>query len=320
MISKGKEIETLLKKLPSKGRFRFFLLFVFVSFSFWISTKLSNTYTVEQTFSINWIDIPPGIIITDKLYTLNATIKASGIEVLLYRLFKNELDISLKDVNFNSSKGVVNTERQNFFVQQQLFNNTILNQINPIILNISFSHLDKKIVPILPKIEFSLVPGFLLDSPIISKPDSVLIRGPKILLDSINYLETQFYFYKDIFKPFISKVKLNNIPKIQLPIDEVEISLSVSRYSEREFMVPIGVLNLPINKKVKLFPPLAKVRVTLPISILSTVKDSDFNLVVDYNDTKIYQKSELELMIKNQPPAIKQIIIEPKHVNYLIKK
>ena len=85
-------------------------------------------------------------------------------------------------------------------------------------------------------------------------------------------------------------------------------------------MVPIGVLNLPINKKVKLFPPLAKVRVTLPISILSTVKDSDFNLVVDYNDTKIYQKSELELMIKNQPPAIKQIIIEPKHVNYLIKK
>ena len=78
MISKGKEIETFLKKMPSKGRFRFFLLFVFVSFFFWISTKLSNTYTIEQTFSINWIDIPPGIIITDKLYRLNATIKASS--------------------------------------------------------------------------------------------------------------------------------------------------------------------------------------------------------------------------------------------------
>ena len=182
MISKGKEIETLFKKYLQKGVFVFsFICFCFIFLL--ISTKLSNTYTVEQTFSINWIDIPPGIIITDKLYTLNATIKASGIEVLLYRLFKNELDISLKDVNFNSSKGVVNTERQNFFVQQQLFNNTILNQINPIILNISFSHLDKKIVPILPKIEFSLVPGCRL--PIISKPDSVLIRG-----------QNTFRFYK----------------------------------------------------------------------------------------------------------------------------
>ena len=41
----------------------------------------------------------------------------------------DELNISLKEAKFGLSKGIVNTDRQRFFVEQQLFNNTILNQI-----------------------------------------------------------------------------------------------------------------------------------------------------------------------------------------------
>ena len=144
MINNGKEIEVLLEKLPSKGRLRFFLIFVFISFFFWISTKLSNTYTIEQSFSINWNDVPEGIIILDKEYKLNTSIKASGIEVMIYRLFLNELNVSLKEAKFSSTKGVVNTERQYFFVEQQLFNNTILNQISPVSLEFEYSNLEKK--------------------------------------------------------------------------------------------------------------------------------------------------------------------------------
>ncbi len=320
MINKGKEIEVLLQKLPSKARLRFFLLFVFVSFSFWISTKLSNTYNLEQTFSINWNDVPEGVIISEKEYKLSASIKTSGIEVLFYRLFMNELNISLKEASFNSSKGIVNTERQHFFVEQQLFKNTILNQINPVSLEFDYSYLDKKMVPILPKIEINLRPGFLIDKPILSSPDSILIKGPKILLDSISNIETQFFSYDDIFEPFSNIVKLKKIPKIQMPVNEVTINLSVSRYSEKVFILPIEVINLPKNKRVKLFPPKARIKVTLPISILTTVKGSDFSLVVDYNEIIYDQVKELQLNIKKQPPAIKQIILEPKKVNFLIRR
>ena len=320
MINKGKEIEVFLEKLPSRGRLRFFLFFVFISFFFWISTKLSNTYTLEQSFSINWNDIPEGIIISDKEYKLNTSIKASGIEVMFYRLFLNELNISLKEAKFSLTKGIVDTERQHFFVEKQLFNNTILNQISPVSLEFEYSNLDKKIVPIIPKIKFSLRPGFLLDKPLLSIPDSILISGPKTLLDSISNIETQFFSYNDIFEPSSYMVKLKKISKIQMPIDEVKINLSVSRYSEKEFILPIEILNLPRNKRVKLFPPKAKVKVTLPISIISTVKDSDFSLVVDYNEIMYDKARELKLSINKQPPAIKQIILEPKKVNFLIRR
>ncbi len=320
MINNGKEIEVLLERLPSKGRLRFFLFFVIISFFFWISTKLSNTYTLEQSFLINWNDVPEGIIILDKEYKLNTSIKASGIEVMIYRLFLNELNVSLKEAKFSSTKGVVNTERQYFFVEQQLFNNTILNQISPVSLEFEYSNLEKKNVPIIPKIEFNLRPGYLLDKPLSSIPDSILISGPKILLDSIHNIETQFFSYDDIFEPFYYIVKLKKISKIQMPIDEVKINLSVSRYSEKEFILPIEILNLPKDKRVKLFPPKVKVKVTLPVSIISTVKDSDFSLVVDYNEIVYDKARELQLSINKQPPAIKQIILEPKKVNFLIRR
>ena len=155
-------------------------------FSFGLVLSSLILIPLEQSFSINWNDVPEGIIISDKEYKLNTSIKASGIEVMFYRLFLNELNVSLKEAKFSSTKGIVNTERQYFFVEQQLFNNTILNQISPVSLEFEYSNLDKKNVPIIPKIEFNLRPGYLLDKPLLSIPDSILISGPKILLDSIS--------------------------------------------------------------------------------------------------------------------------------------
>ena len=83
------------KRLPSKKRFRFFLFFVFISFSFWLSTKLSNSYTVEQTFNIEWINIPEGVIIPDNDQKLNTSITASGVEIILYRLFSRAVTFEI---------------------------------------------------------------------------------------------------------------------------------------------------------------------------------------------------------------------------------
>ena len=43
MQLKKNEFEKVLRLLPSKERFKFFFLFVLLSFIFWFSTKLSNT-------------------------------------------------------------------------------------------------------------------------------------------------------------------------------------------------------------------------------------------------------------------------------------
>src|SRR6056300_1067948 len=176
MANKREGLDSLIKKLPSQGRFRFFLLFVFISFTFWLSTKLSNTYTLEQSFSVFWKDVPEGISLSDTSQKISASITASGLEILLYRLIDKSVTISLQEADFSVSLGQVSLRNQQFSIEQQLFDNTKLNQIYPENLDIAYSRLDEKRIAVVPQTRIQLRAGYLSDISIQSKPDSILVR------------------------------------------------------------------------------------------------------------------------------------------------
>lgn len=320
MLKKIEGNKRLKKRLPSKNRLHFFLFFVFISFSFWISTKLSNSYTIEQIFNIEWINIPESIVISENNKKLNTTITASGVEIILYRLFNNNLKIDLIQANFELDYLSLNLENQKFLIQQQLYSNTLLNQITPSLVKIKFSRLSEKKIPIIPKTRINLRAGYLIDSNVISKPDCIIVRGPKILLDSIYYAETIAYNQEDVYKSISKKINLSPIEGANFSKDFVDIELSVSRYSEKEFNIPIELINQPEGVKVKLFPPKTKVRATIPMSVIGNIRVSDFRLIADYNQILNGQTQKLELFIQKKPSGVKQIILEPNEVNYLIRK
>ena len=320
MSNKSKKFERFFGILPSKGRFRFFLFFVLLSFTFWISTKLSNTYTLDQSFSINWIDVPEGIILHSNNKQIKASITASGIDILIYRLINKSLNISLERGKFDSKIGDVSIENQQFSIQNQFFGNTKLNFITPKSLDFDFSILDDKVVAVLPNVQINLRAGYLSDTPIKIIPDSILVRGPKSILDTLGSIKTKYIKVEDVYENLTKKISLQLIPEIQLSESSANIKLSVSRYSEKEFTLVIGLINTPKGIKVKLFPPKAKIKATLPLSVLRNVKASDFNLVVDYNDIEKKDSEKLQLKMIEQPPSIKKIIFDPQRVNYLIRK
>ena len=320
MLKKIEGNKRFKKRFPSKNRLHFFLFFVFISFSFWIITKLSNSYTIEQIFNIEWINIPESIVISENNKKLNTTITASGVEIILYRLFNNNLKIDLIQANFELDYLSLNLENQKFLIQQQLYSNTLLNQITPSLVKIKFSRLSEKKIPIIPKTRINLRAGYLTDSNVISKPDCIIVRGPKILLDSIYYAETITYNQEDVYKSISKKINLSPIEGVNFSKDFVDIELSVSRYSEKEFNIPIELINQPEGVKVKLFPPMTKVRATIPMSVIGNIRVSDFRLIADYNQILNGQTQKLELLIQKKPSSVKQIILEPNEVNYLIRK
>ena len=320
MLKKIEGNKRLKKRFPSKNRLHFFLFFVFISFSFWISTKLSNSYTIEQIFNIEWINIPESIVISENNKKLNTSITASGVEIILYRLFNNNLKIDLIQANFELDYLSLNLENQKFLIQQQLYSNTLLNQFTPSLVKIKFSRLSEKKIPIIPKTRINLRAGYLTDSNVISKPDCIIVRGPKILLDSIYYAETIAYNQEDVYKSISKKINLSPIEGANFSKDFVDIELSVSRYSEKEFDIPIELINQPEGVKVKLFPPKTKVRATIPMSVIGNIRVSDFRLIADYNQILNGQTQKLELFIQKKPSGVKQIILEPNEVNYLIRK
>ena len=123
-----------------------------------------------------------------------------------------------------------------------------------------------------------------------------------------------------MFFSISKKINVSPIECTTFSKDFVDIELSVSRYSEKEFNISIGLINQPEGVKVKLFPPKAKIRATIPMSLIGNIRVSDFRLIADYNQILSGQTQKLELFIKKKPSGVKQIILEPTDVNYLIRK
>ncbi len=202
MQLKKNEFEKVLRQLPSKDRFKFFFLFVLLSFIFWFSTKLSNTYQIEQSFSINWNNIPKGIVLNHDSSELGLSITASGIEILWYRLFKNKINLVLNKNIFIGKEAFVSIDNERFNIQQQLLDNTILNQITTPVIKIAYVRLGVKKVKISSEPTLKFRAGYLSDSPPTIDPDSLLVRGSQDVLDTLTMVKTVPFIMEDIFESF----------------------------------------------------------------------------------------------------------------------
>ena len=320
MQAKKNEFEKVLRQLPNKNRFKFFLLFVLLSFIFWFSTKLSNTYQIEQSFSIHWNNIPKGIVLNHDSSELVLSITASGIEILWYRLFKNKINLVLNKNIFIGKEAFVSIDNERFNIQQQLFDNTILNQITTPVIKITYARLGVKKVKITSDPILKFRAGYLSDSPLKISPDSLLVRGSQDVLDTLTIVKTVSFIMENVFESFQKVIALENLTNLQFDIQEVNIKQEVSRYSEKQFILPIEIINIPKSVKVKLFPPTGTLKATMPLTLLNGFNARDFMLVVDYELILKNELTHLPIRLVKQPSQVKKVIWEPKTVNYLIRK
>ena len=320
MQLKKNEFEKVLRQLPTKDRFKFFFLFVLLSFIFWFSTKLSNTYQIEQSFSIHWNNIPKGIVLNHDSSELGLSITASGIEILWYRLFKNKINLVINKNIFIGKEALVSIDNERFNIQQQLFDNTILNQITTPVIKIAYARLGVKKVKITSEPILKFRAGYLSDSPLTISPDSLLVRGSQDVLDTLTIVKTVSFIMEDVFESFQKVIALEDLTNLQFDIKEVNIKQEVSRYSEKQFILPIEIINIPKSVKVKLFPPTGTLKATMPLTLLNGFNARDFMLVVDYELILKNELTHLPIRLVKQPSQVKKVIWEPKTVNYLIRK
>ena len=320
MQLKKNEFEKVLRQLPTKDRFKFFFLFILLSFIFWFSTKLSNTYQIEQSFSIHWNNIPKGIVLNHDSSELGLSITASGIEILWYRLFKNKINLVLNKNIFIGKEAHVSIDNERFNIQQQLFDNTILNQITTPVIKITYARLGVKKVKITSDPILKFRAGYLSDSPLTISPDSLLVRGSQDVLDTLTIVKTVSFIMENVFESFQKVIALENLTNLQFDIQEVNIKQEVSRYSEKQFILPIEIINIPKSVKVKLFPPTGTLKATMPLTLLNGFNARDFMLVVDYELILKNELTHLPIRLVKQPSQVKKVIWEPKTVNYLIRK
>ena len=321
MTKMDQSFENLQIKFPEKKKFRIFFLFVFLSFIFWVITKLSNTYNSEILFKVTLTEIPDLILPKPaQELSFTADVSASGFQLLLYHFVNNEINISIQNGDYSSELAQVDLFDQRFMIQQQLYQSSIVNQFQPDILSFAYDQLKRKKVPVLPMMEIDFKPGYERVEDWTITPDSIWVVGPTDLINPLNFYPTKFVQKQNVAKNISENIGLEIIQQLKPETNKVRIEAQVNKFTEKTLDVFVNIKNLPDSLTIKLFPQSVKTTFLVLMDRAQGIRSSDFFFHCDFNDTKDNATSSLDVKLDRKPDGVRNIRWEPIEVDYLIRQ
>lgn len=305
-----------------KGKSRSFLIFLALSFIFWLITKFSNQYTEVLPLEVSFNEHPVGVVPTSETTSeIQLTLTASGFQLFFYKLLRTELILDSKKGVFNDGLATLPLELSFQEIQDQLFGSITINSIFPNTVNFEYTQLSNKRLAVGLQKGLDLSVGFGIAEPLRFTPDSIDVTGASTVLDTLKgvYLNTKQK--SKINKSFTDQFELINPLINQLKFSESTITLYavVDRFSETSLKVPIRLINVPDSIALKLFPADVEVVFSASLSRIKTIDVNDFVISSDFNALK-KEDLKMNLQLIQSPDLLQNIRWNPKEVEYLIRK
>ncbi|HFS68048.1 MAG TPA: YbbR-like domain-containing protein [Flavobacteriia bacterium] len=300
---------------------KLFLFFLVLSFFFWFLSKLSKEYTTNIQLKSHFIHQPKDKkIFTDDNQIIYLSIQGTGYS-LLKNTFKKTINIDLSHAKFQKNEAIIILSEQLNKIQKQLGDAIQIIKIQPEKLSFEYGKLNSKKVKITPAISLNYQSGYYLSKPINIKPDSIVISGPKDIIDTIQNLTTKKLALTDLKEDFSKEVQINKIPNknIKYSTNTIKISGTVEKNTEGEITLPFQIINTNgIN--VKTFEKNVKAKYKVSLKNYDKVKASDFRIICDFTKTMNDSLDYLIPEINKKSNLVSDVKIIPEKIEFLILK
>lgn len=317
------------RKVKSNTRLMIFLFFVAVASVLWYLNKLTYEYTDDISFPLKVENMPRGkVLVGEPPKEITLQVKAYG-----YTLLRYKLGASLSPVYIDLEQAILMPLEKSdtkFFLLTSTLRTSIVNQLQGELqlgkidndsLYFEFTTLVQKKVKVIPALSYSVERQHMLTGPVRLKPDSIIISGPRTLIDTIQQITTNLVRFERISTTHSSTVPLKEIGQVGFSHRKVTITVPVEKFTEANISKSIEVRNLPDTLRLILLPRSVSVKCNVLISSFKSL--SEGNIVepyVDFNDLKIETGNQLRIRINSRPYVVKVLDNEPKYVDYIMER
>lgn len=303
-------------------RFGFFLL---AAFLFLLLTKLSETYTETVQFNIELVNLEEEIILTsDSTNTVDVVLSGKGFNLLPYVLYaSNTITLDAKKNVYKTSKAfhwdAVNNRH---IINKEVGNSVEVRAVKPDTLQLEYSTLASKTVPVILQKDISFASGFDVLGNIETTQDSVKLVGSETILKTISAIKTKPLILQNVSTNIKKEVVLDisNMPDVAVIPTSVEVIADVKQFTEGKILLPIEVVNAPIGKSVNYFPKQVELYYYVDLENFSTVKAKDFKVVADYKNLETNTQQFLELQLVKTSPLVKSTRFSQNRIEYIISQ
>ncbi|AOW19411.1 CdaR family protein [Urechidicola croceus] len=312
------------KQLKTDLKLRMFLVFLSLSFVFWMLIKLSKTYTDDVVFNVDYSNYPEGKVIQNNpVNSVRATIQSTGFSLLNYKFKTKKIVFDVNKLAHKSGSTyyyLPNNHLNEYKVQ--LNEETKIERISndTIFINLGENKTKKIPVELDASIQFKL--GYNLVGEIKIVPDSISITGPEEQLDTIHKIITNKLELLEVSDEINKNVKLKlpDYKKISFSDKAVLLNAQVDKFTEGSVKVPFKIVNLPRNYNITTFPKEVKVIYQVGLSNFNKITEENINVVCDYAQSESNNLNYLIPQLIEKSTLITSVRIEPNKIEFLIEK
>lgn len=297
---------------------------VLIFFSFVFAVLVWGSITLSDQF-YNFYELPVKVINTPKGYVCGITdppvvtikLKAKGWQLL--NLGLNPTSEFLVSADDDSGKLSVNSYNQipeNAWLGKGISNIDIL----PKSISLIVEKIEYKKIKVEANTDVSFQQGYGLATPIKVYPDSIIVSGPKSVIEKTFLIKTQLVSFESLDSKKKIITTLKNIPGFKFQQNYVELTFDVQRIVDNTFDgIKVLVKNLPVDRDVVLIPNTISCTLRGGIDIIGKINANQIQAFVNYRDVVMDTIGALKPQIII-PPDTELLFTKPQDIRYFIKK
>lgn len=321
--------EGLFRKLVKRGgRDWIILIFsLFLAFFMWSIQKFSQDYSAYIQYKISLNSPMEGRVqnaLSENLLVVRG--KSSGFYILQHKYSGEDAQVLNLSAEQKQLRRIVGSPDKYYVlssdikskIQEALGDEFQLESFTTDTLYFNFPKQSYKKVPITSRQSLRYKAQYMPFTPVVLKPDSVLIYGQTALLKKVDSVSTELIKRDKLSEPVNGMISLAPIEGIRFSADEVYYSQEIGRYVENRVSVNVGVMNAPSDKNVVVIPQEVRLSFRSPFPGKGKMSEGDFSVSVDYADVE--EGGRVRPVLLKKPAAAHAVQIEPRFVECIVNE
>ncbi len=318
-----KLIDNIRNKIQESPRTRsilLYLLFVVISAVFWCFLTFNRDVKLDVKVPVK-ISMPSNVHLLSRVPdTLTVTVNDRGYRFFSF-LFQQTPTLTLRFSDYNDGNGYFKVDQSHLRKALAGVLNKQANIVSvlPENINIKFTDLPGKKVPVKTDIVVEPREDYTLYGALIQSQDSVLVFSDAKTLNEINEVFTYHVEELELTDTLRRKVLIAPINGAAIEPRAIDIMVPIEKLKSQTRSVKIVVRNAPPGLKMLLFPSDVEVTYRSPASRAND--EGGITAVVDYNSVDFNSTSnKVKVQVGEVPAAYQDVKFSHDSVEYIIEK
>ncbi len=182
----------------------------------------------------------------------------------------------------------------------------------------TFPEVDHKKVPVYPVYSLDFQDQYMSSSDFAVEPDSLTLYGNKHRLENIDKVFTEMVKQSNLSSSIEGIVNIEKIKDVRMSVDKVHYSMEVRRFVEFNKTLPINVRNVPVDKKLHIYPSSAVISAKFTFPVVGDDYEN-LELEVDYEDFIKSISGKCVIELSSNPKGLISYNIEPAAVTCVLE-